>query len=67
MVAPERRATAYGIFTAGYGLSWLLGSALIGWLYDLHVTAAVAVSVVLQLAALPFLALASRGMDSEAG
>ena len=67
MVAPERRATAYGIFTAGYGLSWLLGSALIGWLYDLHVTAAVAVSVVLQLAALPFLSLASRGMDSEAG
>jgi MFS family permease len=63
MVPPERRATAYGIFTAGYGLSWLLGSALIGWLYDMHVTAAVAVCVVLQFAALPFLVLASRAMD----
>jgi MFS family permease len=65
MVPPERRATAYGIFTAGYGLSWLLGSALIGWLYDMHVTAAVAVCVILQFAALPFLVLASRAMDSE--
>jgi predicted MFS family arabinose efflux permease len=60
MVPAERRASAYGLFTAGYGLSWFLGSALIGWLYDLHVTGAVAVSVVLEIAALPFFVLATR-------
>jgi hypothetical protein len=60
MVPAERRARAYGLFTAGYGLSWFLGSAIIGWLYDLHVAAAVAVSVVLEIAALPFFVLASR-------
>ena len=60
MVPVERRASAYGLFTAGYGLSWFLGSALIGWLYDLHVSAAVAISVVLELAALPFFVLAAR-------
>ena len=67
MVPPERRGTAYGIFTSGYGLSWLLGSALIGWAYDKHVTAAVAICVVLQLAALPFIVLAARAMDREPG
>jgi predicted MFS family arabinose efflux permease len=60
MVPAERRASAYGLFTAGYGLAWFLGSALIGWLYDLHVGAAVAVSVVLEIAALPFFVLAAR-------
>jgi hypothetical protein len=60
MVPAERRARAYGLFTAGYGLSWFLGSAIIGWLYDLHVAAGVAVSVVLEIAALPFFVLASR-------
>jgi predicted MFS family arabinose efflux permease len=60
MVPAERRASAYGLFTAGYGLSWFLGSALIGLLYDMHVIAAVAVCVLLELAALPFFVLASR-------
>ena len=69
MVPAERRASAYGIFTAGYGVSWFLGSALIGRLYDLHVSAAVAASVVLEIAALPFFVLASRGAQgaSRAG
>jgi len=30
MVAPQRRASAYGLFTAGYGIFWFLGSAAIG-------------------------------------
>lgn len=34
MTMKEKRASAYGIFNASYGLAWMLGSAAIGWLYD---------------------------------
>lgn len=54
MVAPERRASAYGIFTAAYGIFWFLGSAAIGLLYDVSIHAAVAFCVATGLASLPF-------------
>lgn len=60
MVPSTKRASAFGIFTAGYGLAWFLGSAAIGWLYGLSVGYVVAFSVLLQLAALPFL-FAAKG------
>ncbi len=31
-----KRGTSYGIFNTGYGLALLVGSALMGWLYDLN-------------------------------
>lgn len=31
-----KRGTSYGVFNTGYGLALLIGSALMGWLYDLH-------------------------------
>ena len=34
MVPRTRLGTAYGIFTAAYGLAWLVGSTVIGALYD---------------------------------
>ncbi len=61
MVAPQRRASAYGLFTAGYGIFWFLGSAGIGILYGVSLSAVVAFSVVLQLAALlPFFFVARQ-------
>jgi MFS family permease len=54
MVASNRRASAYGLFTAGYGVFWLLGSALLGFLYGVSPYALIAASVVLQLAAVPW-------------
>ena len=39
-----RRGSAYGMFTACYGLAWLAGSFLIGWLYE-YSTLALAVTV----------------------
>lgn len=54
MVAPERRASAYGIFTAAYGIFWFLGSVAIGFLYDRSVHAAVIFCVVTAAASLPF-------------
>jgi MFS family permease len=42
MIVPaQRRASAYGIFTAGYGVSWFVGSAAIGALYDVSIPALV--------------------------
>jgi len=53
MVSSRRRASAFGTFTAGYGIFWFLGSAVIGILYDVSVPAVIAFCVVTQLAAVP--------------
>ncbi len=53
MVRPQRRASAFGLFTAGYGVFWFLGSAAIGILYDHSVHGAVAFCVLAEIAAVP--------------
>jgi len=60
MAPPEHRASAYGLFTAGYGLSWFLGSAAIGLLYQVSVAAAIAFCVGSGLAAVPIFVLVRR-------
>src|SRR5581483_1370790 len=54
MVPIERRASAYGLFTAAYGAFWFVGSVIIGALYTLSIGAAVAFCVAAELAAIPF-------------
>jgi MFS family permease len=54
MVATERRGLAYGVFNTAYGISWFLGSVLIGILYDVSIPWLVAFSVTAQLASIPF-------------
>src|SRR5579883_997584 len=58
MVPLQRRASAYGLFTAGYGIFWFLGSALIGLLYSVSLPALVGFSLVAELAAIPLFLLA---------
>jgi len=53
MVPPHRRPSAYGLFTAGYGVAWFIGSAAIGILYDISITGVVIFCLVLQVAAVP--------------
>lgn len=53
MVSPRRRASAFGTFTAGYGIFWFLGSAIIGILYDFSVPSVIAFCMMTQLAAVP--------------
>jgi predicted MFS family arabinose efflux permease len=53
MVPIQRRPSAYGMFTAGYGIAWFVGSAVMGMLYDHSLTALVVFCIVLQLAAVP--------------
>jgi MFS family permease len=55
MVPRERRASAYGLFTAGYGIAWFAGSAVMGLLYDVAFPALIAFSVAAELAAIPLL------------
>ena len=55
MVSPQKRASAYGVFNAGFGTFWFLGSIAIGFLYDYSVWAVVLFSVIIQLSALPLL------------
>jgi len=60
MVPRDRRATGYGLFNAGFGLFWFLGSALMGFLYDFSLGALVAFSVTAQLLAIPFFLAVSK-------
>jgi predicted MFS family arabinose efflux permease len=53
MVPAHRRSSAYGVFTAAYGIAWFLGSAAMGVLYDFSIPAVVIFCVVLELLSLP--------------
>lgn len=67
MVPMNRRSTAYGIFNAGFGLFWFLGSALMGVLYDVSIPFLIIFSVVMQLASIPFFVLIRRRPRSFLG
>ena len=54
LVPKNSRATGYGIFECSFGIFWFLGSWLLGVLYDISIPAMIAVSVIAQLAAVPF-------------
>ena len=54
MVPATRRPTAYGLFTGAYGVSWFLGSVLIGFLYESSPRVVVIFCVLTQIAAIPF-------------
>ena len=53
MVPKASRATGYGVFECSFGAFWFLGSWLMGVLYDVSISAMIAVSVIAQLAAIP--------------
>ncbi len=56
MTLREKRASAYGIFNAAFGLAWMLGGAVMGVLYDLHrIDALILLIAISQLASVPFL------------
>lgn len=61
-LAPQqRRATAFGIMNAVYGVAWFAGSVLLGVLYDRSILAVALASTLLQAIALPVFAwLAAR-------
>jgi predicted MFS family arabinose efflux permease len=60
VIPPQKRSTAFGLFDTGYGISWFLGSAVMGLLYDKSILAVVLFSVSLQLVAIPVLFIANK-------
>jgi MFS family permease len=60
MVSPNRRASAYGLFTGAYGIAWFLGSIAIGALFGVSLGAVVAFAVAVQLAAIPLILVVRR-------
>lgn len=65
MVPKDCRATGYGVFECSFGVFWFLGSWIMGVLYDLSIPAMVAVSVAVQLAAVPFYLASDRRARAE--
>ncbi|HUB37364.1 MAG TPA: MFS transporter [Streptosporangiaceae bacterium] len=55
MVSPDSRASAYGLFTGAYGTAWVIGSVVIGLLFEVSLGAVTAFAVAAQLTAIPFL------------
>ncbi|HTT23165.1 MAG TPA: MFS transporter [Candidatus Sulfotelmatobacter sp.] len=65
MVPRERRPSAYGLFTGGYGIAWFLGSAVMGVLYDWSILAVVIFCLVLQLGAIPLFLTVRNAMQAN--
>jgi len=51
-VSKDKRGTAYGIFYTVFGLSWFIGSSIVGALYGISILAIVIFSVVMELLAI---------------
>lgn len=65
MAPPDKRGTAYGIFNTGFGLFWFAGSALMGFLYDISLSALIIFSVVIQVTAIPLFWLVRKNMGDK--
>lgn len=65
VVPKDRRGTAFGVYDTVYGMAWFAGSAAMGVLHDVSLTALVAFSVLTQLVALPILYVAA-GVPAQA-
>ena len=48
-VSKDKRATAYGIFYTVFGLSWFIGSSIVGGLYGISIEALVIFSVSMEI------------------
>ena len=66
MVPAQRRPSAYGIFTAGYGVAWFIGSVIIGKLYGISVAYLIGFSLATQVIAMPFFLIVRRRMSALA-
>ncbi|TKI03063.1 MFS transporter [Martelella alba] len=53
MVPKQHRAAAFGLFIAGYGIFWFIGSAAIGLFYDRSLAVTIIFCIAAQLLAIP--------------
>ena len=64
-VPQQRRPSAYGAFTAGFGVAWFAGSAAMGALYDVSLRGVVGFSIAAELAAIPFFIAVARRISAQ--
>jgi MFS family permease len=60
LTAISRRGSAYGIFNTIYGLSWMLGGALMGMLYEHSVFSLILLAALFELIAIPFFLILTK-------
>jgi MFS family permease len=61
----EQRGFAYGIFNTAYGASWLLGSTLMGVLYEISISYLILFAVVMEVLSLAALFLIRRAIQLQ--
>ena len=60
MVSPDRRASAYGLFTGIYGTASMAGSIVIGALFNISLTAIVVFCMAAEFAGIPLILMVRR-------
>ncbi|MDD2653896.1 MAG: MFS transporter, partial [Candidatus Omnitrophica bacterium] len=53
MVSIETRGMAYGIFNTAYGLSWFVGSSIMGFIYNVSIQYLISFCVIIEIISLP--------------
>ncbi len=64
MIAPDRRASGYGLFTGVYGVAWVAGSIVIGALFNVSLVAIVVFSMVAEFAGIPLILMVRKRMPA---
>lgn len=65
LVQMDKRGTAYGTLNIWFGISWFLGSALMGFLYDISILYLIVFSMGIQLTAIPILIVIKNSNDNQ--
>jgi MFS family permease len=65
LTAISRRGSAYGIFNTIYGLSWMLGGALMGMLYEHSVSSLILLAALFELIAVPFFLILAKELKTR--
>jgi predicted MFS family arabinose efflux permease len=61
----SRRGSAYGIFNFAYGLSWFIGSVIMGMLYDKSIADTIFFSIALEVVSLPLLLIVIKSVKNK--
>jgi MFS family permease len=54
MTSVKIRGRAYGVLNTAYGVSWFIGSVIMGYLYGISILYLVIFSVLIQIISIPF-------------
>ena len=65
LTAISRRGSAYGIFNTIYGLSWMLGGALMGMLYEHSVFSLILLAALFEVIAIPFFLILTKELKTR--